>query len=184
MEPLTSLGVAFLAQVMATATYDLIKDYRQKEKLGKDIYLKNGSKHELVEKVQHALVSKGANLVIDGIYGRTTQLEVLRFQANHDLRADGVCGPVTLLLLLENKRKEGMTTKGSYPDSVVVQRGSRGVITKAVQTALVEFGYKIDPDGIFGKGTDSAIRRFQENHGLSVDGKCGVATFAILFKKS
>ena len=187
MEPLTTFGVAYLSQVMATATVRLIENYCRKEQLGSDIYLKNGTKHELVANVQKALVMKGARLVIDGLYGRLTQVEILKFQANHSLRADGVCGPITLLLLLNNQRTADSLTiasKNSYPRSVVVQKGSKGDITKAVQVALAKHGYTLASDGIFGNGTHDAICSFQKEHGLIVDGKCGAATFAVLFKNS
>ena len=40
----------------------------------------------------------------------------------------------------------------------------------------LQIGLEINADGIFGSGTDSAVRTFQSNNGLTVDGYAGDAT--------
>lgn len=54
----------------------------------------------------------------------------------------------------------------------------RGDDVKRVQKALGFKGEEID--GIFGQKTDEAVREFQKNHGLKVDGKVGPATWSEL----
>ena len=57
----------------------------------------------------------------------------------------------------------------------------RGSDVYALQSALKERGY--DPgqlDGIFGKKTERAVKRFQKAQGLTVDGIAGKRTFAAL----
>jgi Mannosyl-glycoprotein endo-beta-N-acetylglucosaminidase/Putative peptidoglycan binding domain len=52
-----------------------------------------------------------------------------------------------------------------------------GPVVKAIQRALAKAG--CDPgqvDGVFGKDTDAAVRRYQAAHGLAVDGVVGPAT--------
>lgn len=52
---------------------------------------------------------------------------------------------------------------------------------KAAQEALNAKGYDCGtPDGLFGKKTISAVKAFQKDNGLAVDGKIGPATKAAL----
>ena len=59
----------------------------------------------------------------------------------------------------------------------------RGEDVLLLQNRLLELGYTEVgvPDGIFGKMTDSAVRRFQERNSLDVDGYVGPQTWQILF---
>ena len=54
---------------------------------------------------------------------------------------------------------------------VVYKRGSVGEQVKQIQKAL-----GIKADGIFGKGTEDAVKKFQQENGLAVDGKVGPKT--------
>lgn len=76
------------------------------------------------------------------------------------------------------------TFGGSNPYSkprVNVGSGSRGEGVKWLQWELGFFGYDCgDVDGIFGVRTRSALRRFQSDKGLDVDGICGPLTRAKL----
>lgn len=54
--------------------------------------------------------------------------------------------------------------------------------TKWIQGALNRAGYKIDVDGDYGVKTHEAVKRFQEAHGLTVDGWVGPETIVELMK--
>ena len=55
--------------------------------------------------------------------------------------------------------------------------GSRGDIVRQIQQRLADWGYfSGEIDGIYGSQTASAVRLFQQNNGISVDGIVGNAT--------
>src|SRR2546430_11221578 len=64
--------------------------------------------------------------------------------------------------------------------------GSRGPEVLKIQQQLSELQfYSGPPDGVFGGGTDSAVRAFQLSQQLQVDGKVGPGTWgALLDRKS
>lgn len=69
------------------------------------------------------------------------------------------------------------TPVNKYP---TLRRGARGDIVKVMQEALHEAGSTLQIDGIFGPGTQSAVRAFQKAHGLVVDGIVGPKTWGEL----
>jgi len=59
----------------------------------------------------------------------------------------------------------------------LLARGSRGPEVTELQKRLNMLGYVVGPiDGIFGRQTESAVRLFQKEHGLAVDGIVGPQT--------
>ena len=64
--------------------------------------------------------------------------------------------------------------------SVYLQHGSEGGLVEALQQALVDEGYELEVDGIFGDDTDAAVRDFQAESELDVDGIVGADTLAAL----
>lgn len=62
-----------------------------------------------------------------------------------------------------------------------LRRGDRGEDVKVLQRALRRAGYDAGTiDGIFGSGTEAAVRAFQRANGLTVDGIVGSRTWAAL----
>ena len=60
--------------------------------------------------------------------------------------------------------------------------GSRGPEVTQIQQRLSELKLYSGPlDGIFGGGTDAAVRAFQQGNGLTADGKVGPRTWSALF---
>jgi peptidoglycan hydrolase-like protein with peptidoglycan-binding domain len=54
---------------------------------------------------------------------------------------------------------------------------------KALQTLLIGYGYscgKAGADGDFGNSTYKALKNFQKDKGLSIDGYCGAKTWSKL----
>lgn len=56
----------------------------------------------------------------------------------------------------------------------------RGEDVRALQQGLTAAGHRLQDDGIFGSGTETALRAFQAAHGLVVDGIAGMAVWTAL----
>ena len=140
------------------------------------VMLEHGSTGRHVRALQEALREAGYELDVDGDFGDATYAAVRDFQANHDLDADGVVGPNTWAAL----GFEGDDDKDGDEGYEELAHGAEGELVELLQAALVAAGHEIDIDGIFGDGTERAVRRFQRDNELDVDGIVGENTWAAL----
>ena len=73
---------------------------------------------------------------------------------------------------------------GTLPDTKpTLRRGDKGEYVTLLQTKLVTRGYNIGSagvDGVFGRGTEAAVKSFQKDEGLVQDGIVGQKTWAAL----
>lgn len=61
------------------------------------------------------------------------------------------------------------------------KKGSNGAVVTQIQTNLKSWGYYTGSvDGVYGSGTERAVRAFQQKNGLTVDGKAGDQTLAAM----
>ena len=65
-----------------------------------------------------------------------------------------------------------------------VRLGDTGPGVEQIQASLKAAGYDLQPDGIFGPVTDTAVRDFQQKNNLAVDGVVGPKTWAKLGQAS
>lgn len=70
-------------------------------------------------------------------------------------------------------------TKIYYP---TLRRGAKGDLVTQLQRFLAQDGSSLAIDGIFGPGTQSAVRAFQKKYGLLVDGVVGPQTWGKLLE--
>ena len=64
-----------------------------------------------------------------------------------------------------------------------LRKGSKGAAVTDLQTMLLKLGYDLGPcgiDGDFGKATEAAVKSFQSDHRLEVDGVVGPVTYGEL----
>lgn len=66
---------------------------------------------------------------------------------------------------------------------VLIKNGTRGDITKLTQEMLSSLGYDLSVDGIAGNGTENAIRQYQADWGLGVDGAFGPKCWAAMLNR-
>ena len=60
-------------------------------------------------------------------------------------------------------------------------KGSNGTVVTQIQTKLKSWGYYTGSvDGVYGSGTERAVRAFQQKNSLTVDGKAGDQTLAAM----
>ena len=119
-----------------------------------------GSRGAEVKKMQQRLLDAGfLTGQADGVYGERTRDAVLALQnalaaRGHQIKADGVSGPLTLSLL--------------YDDEVMrpfidLSPGAQGARVIRLQTRLYDLKFlKSAVDGVFGQKTGEALRAFQE----------------------
>jgi hypothetical protein len=68
----------------------------------------------------------------------------------------------------------------TYP-GVLLQKGSKGELVKKIQNALDSQGFPCAVDGDFGSNTETAVKNFQQQKGVTADGKIGPITWEKLF---
>ena len=119
-----------------------------------------------------------------GWVGDSGNAEPSNPQLHFELRAPGdiVTNPYRALV---NARMvvhdDPATDDGLFDSTATVRRGDRGQAVEELQQVLNDLGYPAGPaDGIFGAKTDSAVREFQADNGLTVDGLVGRKTKQVL----
>lgn len=84
-----------------------------------------------------------------------------------------------------NKLKSDSKDLEVTPTRNYLMKGDKGNEVKTLQENLIYIGYscgKYGADSDFGNDTDSAVRKFQKDYKLTVDGKYGVSSKAALEK--
>jgi len=83
--------------------------------------------------------------------------------------------------IIQNSELTDQPQQGS--SGATLRRGDKGQAVTEMQTLLMKLGYDLGSygvDGDFGKDTEAAVKRFQRDHGLTVDGVVGSQTRAAL----
>ena len=150
------------------------------------ILLKLGVKGDEVARLQERLSQLGYYAgEVDGQYGPGTQEAVIRFQEQHGLTADGIAGDATRSLAYSQQAQAFVPTPAPSPTPGLLKKGSEGDAVRAMQERLKELGYYNGTvDGDFGGGTEEALRLFQRQNDLDVDGVAARQTFSLLYSES
>lgn len=108
----------------------------------------------------------------EAVFDQVVEQAVRAFQQQRGLTMDGVVGPTTFRAL-----RDATYRLGNRPLAYLVSQPMTGDDVFALQERLLELGYDAGrPDGMFGPQTESALRSFQRDYGMVVDGICGPAT--------
>jgi peptidoglycan hydrolase-like protein with peptidoglycan-binding domain len=130
--------------------------------------LRPGSSGEAVRELQQALKGLGYDPGgVDGQFGARTEAAVKAFQKARGIPVDGIVGDVTWVNIDEADMSDP-----------TIRRGSTGNPVRRAQKRLTLAGYDTGGvDGVFGAGTEAAVRRLQRDRGLTVDGVVGRRTW-------
>jgi N-acetylmuramoyl-L-alanine amidase len=139
---------------------------------------RRGDRGREIHDIQQRLVALGGSIdqaELDGTFGSSTELAVRNFQGRRSLRVDGRVGPDTWAQLVEAGYVLG--------DRILYLRSPlhRGDDVRTLQHKLNALGFDAGKeDGLFGPGTDHAVREFQRNVGDEPDGIVGDETLTTL----
>ena len=142
------------------------------------IGLRKGAAGAAVKALQEALVRVGVGVKygVDSYFGSATEASVKAFQRYKGLPITGVVDQTTAAAL-------GLVTAAPAAATAptgVLARGSRGPAVVQLQQSLTAAGIAVagGADGIFGPGTEQAVRTFQQAKGLAVTGRADAATLS------
>ena len=138
-------------------------------------YIKLNSSGSAVKGLQTKLQKLGFySAELTGNCGPKTVAAIKAFQEKYGLTADGVAGPTTLAKIDAVYNAQGSSSSSG---SSGLKLGSTGKEVSALQTDLTTLGfYWAQITGNFGEKTETAVKRFQEENGLTVDGVAGKKT--------
>jgi len=133
--------------------------------------LKLGSNDPAVRDLQDALRTLGFDPgPVEGVFGAKTESAVKAFQQSREIPADGIVGRVTWINIDEADQ--------THP---VLRTGSTGLPVRRLQSRMSAVGFDVGGvDGRFGARTQAAVRKLQQDAGLTVDGIVGAQTWNIV----
>lgn len=136
--------------------------------------LQEGDKSDAVLDLQQALRNHGFfSGTVSGTYGSATESAVRAFQKAYGFRVTGKAGAATQRAIF------GTNTTVSYG---TLRPGDEGDGVLDIQYTLYELGYYDGQmDGIYSSLLSDAVRAFQMNNDLTVDGKAGKDTLKKLY---
>ncbi|PYZ96054.1 peptidase [Alteribacter lacisalsi] len=153
-----------------------------------DQTLREGMRHGDVQELQDKLKAEGyfsRSTTSTGYFGTITRAAVRDFQRDAGIGVDGIAGPQTF-------RAMGVSSNGTSSSNVstgsgnwisfngTLRSGARGGSVASLQDALNTLGYGAGTTGVFGPKTESAVRSFQRDAGIGVDGIAGPQTYRAL----
>lgn len=90
----------------------------------------------------------------------------------------------TVVVLSNGSKYEGSVKPKDYePGERILRNGDEGSDVKIMQQNLITLKYDVGPDGAdgdFGNNTEKAVKAFQKEHGLEVDGEYGPMSYAAM----
>jgi peptidoglycan hydrolase-like protein with peptidoglycan-binding domain len=117
----------------------------------------------------------------DGAWGANTAAALRRFQEANNLPATGLLDDPTGRVLFGLRRSAVIPAPANPGTAGDLQRGSRGAAVERVQDNLIKLGFmtaagQVTGKGIFGPGTEAALKEFQRSANLQPNGRFDAPT--------
>lgn len=141
--------------------------------------LELGDQGERVFQLQQELSELGYAADVTGIYDEQTTDAVASFQAEKELNDTGRVNPATLDAVTSETGSGAVDTE-TREERPTLSLGTEGPDVRDLQEQLRDLGYDVEVSGIFDAATDAAVRQFQQENDLEVDGDVGPDTYAAL----
>ena len=140
----------------------------------------------------------GSDVYHTGIVEEVTGSQVITIEGNsgdqvarrtyglNDSRIYGYGIPRWSYATSQNASTTPTTTPSSQTSNTILRQGSRGPAVKTLQENLIKLGYDCGTagaDGDFGPATFNAVKQFQKDNNLFVDGQVGAMTQAMITNK-
>ncbi|MCW4601030.1 peptidoglycan-binding protein [Janibacter hoylei] len=129
--------------------------------------IRKGSTGDAVKALQKEL-----KISADGVFGSGTEKAVKAYQKSKELDQNGIVSPNVWRALAGLKYTKTDPAKPDAPGGALakyletkVRKGDRGAAVTALQKKL-----KIDADGVFGSGTEKAVKAYQKSKELDQNG--------------
>jgi N-acetylmuramoyl-L-alanine amidase len=139
---------------------------------------KLGDRSNAIELISNTLLRLGFIETPSDIFDEKLTQGIKAFQQERGLTATGVINEITARSLEEARFKLG--------DRVLVFNSTalmRGDDVSNLQDRLIQMGFNCGKvDGIYGLGTEGAVKEFQKSVGIVADGRCGPATLISLMR--
>lgn len=140
-----------------------------------------GSRGSMVAQIQRFLYDLSYEILVDGWFGTKTKTIVKDFQQKNLMKVNGKVDVVTFGAIAEewNNRK---IEKTFFISSSFLKKGNSGFMVVEIQRALIlnEPKLKLPITGVYDNPTFLAVKDFQKESKLVVDGIVGPRTFGKL----
>ncbi|NER06845.1 MAG: hypothetical protein F6K17_31830, partial [Okeania sp. SIO3C4] len=155
------------------------------------VFLRPGETGVEIGRLQQRLKNLGYYQgLITNYFDRNTEIAVIEFQKINRITPTGIVGPTTQSFLLNPSQvlppgpvsysRQNYTTR-QYSYSSTLRRGDRGLAVKQLQILLTRLGYYPGViDGVFGPGTEFAVKSFQQDVGTNASGVATMNTLQAL----
>lgn len=122
---------------------------------------------------------------ITGRFGSLTEKAVKAFQKSRGMTQDGIAGSRTVAAIENAIKNSGGVSAGTSSVGSSLREGDSGSAVLEMQTMLKDLGYYYgELTGSFGSRTKQAVKKFQDDNDLTVDGIAGTKTLNKLYSLS